>query len=377
MTGVEAPSTLWLCGPPGVGKSVVGWEVYSRLVSSGHPCAYVDIDQLGICFPARAADPDRHVLKADNLAALAAGFVDFGARGLVVSGVVDAVRGPDLDEAFTAGLSVWRLRAEPGELRRRLALRRASPAMIEGAVVEAQKLEGTGFADVVLDTTGSSVDEIATTVMAELGEWPRAVRRPFIDPTDPPAAVGPVLWLWGPTGVGKSTIGFRAYLDLLSAGVPAAYVDVDQIGFCSTAPLDHRLRARNLAAVWSRFMAAGARALVAVGPVASPADATCYTEALPPARITWCGLAAGEEALTRRILSRQAGGSWPQPGDPLRGRSTAELRKVAAAASSEAVDGPGVVIETDHLSVADAAAAVLARWDRGRPPRRPTGRPAR
>ena len=47
---------LWLCGPPGAGKSTVGWAIYSQLVQSGLQTAYVDIDQLGICYPA-GGDP--------------------------------------------------------------------------------------------------------------------------------------------------------------------------------------------------------------------------------------------------------------------------------------------------------------------------------
>jgi hypothetical protein len=32
---------LWLCGPPGVGKTAVGWEVYTRLVRARRAPAYV------------------------------------------------------------------------------------------------------------------------------------------------------------------------------------------------------------------------------------------------------------------------------------------------------------------------------------------------
>ena len=42
---------LWLCGPPGIGKSTVGWEIFTQLTQAGIEAGYVDIDQLGICIP--------------------------------------------------------------------------------------------------------------------------------------------------------------------------------------------------------------------------------------------------------------------------------------------------------------------------------------
>ena len=61
---------LWLCGPPGVGKTAVAWEIYERLDRAGSAPAYVDVDQLGMCYPPPASDPERHMLKARNVAAL-------------------------------------------------------------------------------------------------------------------------------------------------------------------------------------------------------------------------------------------------------------------------------------------------------------------
>lgn len=84
---------LWLCGPPGVGKTSVGWEIYSRLADEGVPAGYVDVDQLGICHPDPAFDPGRHALKAADLDAAVARFRAAGARCVVVSGAVEADRG--------------------------------------------------------------------------------------------------------------------------------------------------------------------------------------------------------------------------------------------------------------------------------------------
>ena len=324
---------LWLSGPPGVGKTAVAWEIYRRLQRAGADPAYVDVDQLGMCYPPLTDDPDRHTLKARNVAALRANFAASGARTLIVSGVVDAERGPDVDTLGGPHIVVVRLRADPDELRARLRRRRGSFAQHEAAVEEAEALDRSTFADWCIDTSGLSIDEAATRVLRDIGDWPPAGKeRSDSSASDNGTGAhvgGEVLWLSGTTGVGKSTVGFRAYLDVLRSGGHAAYVDVDQIGFCSTAPSDHSLRARNLAALWSNFHDVGARLAVVVGRVFTRSEALLYEQALPSTRLSWCRLHVGDAELTRRILSRSEGGSWPQPGDPLRDRPQDELLAVA------------------------------------------------
>jgi adenylylsulfate kinase-like enzyme len=54
--GKRATAVLWLFGPPGVGKSTVGWQIYRRLAVDGWGCVYLEIDQLGICYPEPKSD---------------------------------------------------------------------------------------------------------------------------------------------------------------------------------------------------------------------------------------------------------------------------------------------------------------------------------
>jgi adenylylsulfate kinase-like enzyme len=363
---------LWLTGPPGVGKTAVAWEIYRRLQSARADPAYVDVDQLGMCHPPLTGDPDRHTLKARNVAALRANFTASGARTRIVSGVVDAQRGPDVSTLGGPRIGVARLRVDPDELRARLRRRRGSPARHEAAVKEAKAYDRSTFADWCIETSGLSIDEAATRALAEIGDWPPAGKeRSGSSSSDNGAGApvgGEVLWLSGTTGVGKSTVGFRAYLDVLRSGGHAAYVDVDQIGFCNIAPSDHSLRARNLAAVWSNFHDVGARLAVVVGRVFTRSEALLYEQALPNTRMSWCRLHAGDAELTRRILSRSEGGSWSQPGDPLRDRPQDELLAVAdrAIAAGHLLDqhNIGVPIDVDCLDVEDAAVTLLrlARW---------------
>ena len=86
--GSPAMPVLWICGPPCVGKSTTGWNLYDGLMAAGRSVAYVDIDQLGICYPARPWDADRHDLKARNLGGVLKNFRETGARLAIVSGVV-------------------------------------------------------------------------------------------------------------------------------------------------------------------------------------------------------------------------------------------------------------------------------------------------
>ena len=58
---------LWLCGPVGVGKSSVGYAIFQLIYRSGIKVAYVDLDQVGLCYPSPADDPHNHRVKAQNL----------------------------------------------------------------------------------------------------------------------------------------------------------------------------------------------------------------------------------------------------------------------------------------------------------------------
>jgi hypothetical protein len=61
---------LWLCGPPGVGKSTVGYELFVAIYRTGRKAGYVDADQVGMCHPASSDDPHNHTLKAPKVGAV-------------------------------------------------------------------------------------------------------------------------------------------------------------------------------------------------------------------------------------------------------------------------------------------------------------------
>jgi len=374
-------SVLWLCGPPGAGKSAAGWALYAGLARSGVRAGFVDIDQLGICLPAPPDDPQRYQLKERNVSAVTGNFRAAGCDAVIVSGDLGSSRALSSGTLHGASLTICRLRARPDELRRRLTSRRAAPDLVTDALREAEELDRCSFADVCVDTDGLTVAEVARLVRERCGGWPPtgAGGTRAADAVLAPAAAGAaassaasaggeVLLACGVTGVGKSAVAFEVFLRQLRAGAAAAYVDLDQIGFMSPAPTDGtQLTARNLADLWRAYYEAGARRLVLSGPVPDARAAAVYAGALSRARVTVCRLHAGPAELARRISLRGQGLSWPQPGDPLIGRPEAHLRRVAerAAAEADALDRSGLGdlrVDTDGLSVAEAADLITHRW---------------
>jgi adenylylsulfate kinase-like enzyme len=375
---MEAPAlpVLWLCGPPGVGKSAVAWEILTRLAGAGISTAHVDIDQLGICQPDPPSDPGRHRIKARNLAAIIPSYGAAGARRLVVSGVVDPVRGvrPHLGALPGVELTLCRLRCDDAELARRLLGRGEPPDLLPSALEEAHRMECSDVAGAGVDTTGLSIDEVVARVLEVDGGWSdpeglAAVTGETASPASPSTAAGPILWLCGARAVGKSTIGFRVFQDVWRDGRRAAFLDLQQVGFLRPLADDdrrrHRLRARNLAAVWDGFRKAGFDCLVVVGPVDSPEVRRVYAEAVPAAALTLCRLDAGAAELARRVSIRGAGGGPPIAGDELRGLAPEALRTAAERAIAEASwlrrsDDADLAVATDGLTVDGAAGQVVA-----------------
>jgi len=355
---IEGDTTpvLWLCGPPGVGKSTIGWHIRHRLTGA----AFVDIDQLGMCYPEPPADPGRHLLKASNLAAVLDGFRAAGVRCVVVAGVVDPALGVRRDLIPNAELTAVWLRAGRGDLDRRLDGRPGHPPLPDELLAGNAALDASGFADAVVDTTGLPIGKVVDLVREAVGQWPPRTAEGPSRQVPPSAAAGPVLWICGPTGVGKSAVTFDVYMRVLRTGRKAAYIDLDQIGFFDESSGDHRLKAHNVAAMWRIYRAAGTEFLHICGAVEDAASLGIYSELLPD--LTVCRLRAGRRALTDRILLRGRGGGWPQPGDPLLGRPVEQLLNIVndAAAADSAQIGD-VRIDTDALSVTEVADAVVAR----------------
>ncbi len=293
---------LWLTGPAGVGKSTVSWQIYTELAQAGIPAAFVDADQVCMCYPAPPDDPGRERIKARNLAAMLPHYRAAGARCVVANGVLDPANG--LDSELRAQVTICRLRADEAELVRRLVGRHGPSDDLDGLVKEtlneAAAMDASDFADVCVNTSNATMAEVVGFVRDRCHTWPgfsgtlqeeRAASggtMSAVDDDEAASTAGNVLLICGPTGVGKSTIGFELYMRYLRAGRTAGYVDLDQIGFVNPDAADdpgkHLLKARNLATMWRTYHAAGARQLIATGPIPSRAMRQTYIDALPAGR---------------------------------------------------------------------------------------------
>lgn len=363
---------LWLCGPSGVGKSTVGWEIFNRLQSG----AFVDLDQLGLCYPSSADDPYNHRTKARNLGAIWPHLRAAGAESVVLAGGIEAAGqiGLYVGSVPEAELTVCRLRVDHATLRTRFLRRGWMPELADEAVAEVDELDRLDFGDLCVETDGLSVAEVARLVRDRAGGWPKpAATLPSPSSSPLPSSTAdpvPVLLLNGVTAVGKSTVGYQVFTRV-RAEAKAAYADLAQLGFCRPAPADdpdhHRLKAANLAAMWPAFRDAGARCLVVTGRVNDAAALRTYAEAFPAMDLTVCRLHAGGDTLTERILRRGRGEGPTIAGDELKGRSPEHLHLVAGQTAREAEKLQSeqlgdLSVDTDHRSADDLAQLIAASF---------------
>lgn len=125
---------------------------------------------------------------------------------------------------------------------------------------------------------------------------------------DATRAALPFLWLYGPDGVGKSSVAVEIFMRVRQEGLSVACVDLDWLGFYGPAPDDdpdnHQLKAANLGALWTNFRRAGSRCVVASGVVEAREDVARYVQALPGVSLTLCRLRADPDTLRERMLRR-------------------------------------------------------------------------
>lgn len=354
---------LWIYGTSCVGKSATAWHLYAGWDAAAR-ISYVDIDQLGMCYPASPDDPERDHLKARALHGLIGSLKDVPVDLLIISGIMDPQH-LDLYTACDVEVTFVRLRLDAAELERRCLIRWRDEDLVAAILEDARYLEQTERSHPTVDATGLTVPDVARLVLAAAA-LSTAIRTTSDAPVAFSAPGGKVLVLSGPTAVGKSSVGFHAASALWQAGTKAGYVDVAQLDFFRP-PLETRARhaqhARALLAVWQVFHQAGADRLVVSGPFESPQHLSACLDALAGCDITSCRLVADETALRDRLLSRSLPGGPNLAGDHLLGMS-AEGRDLVLEQSLSNADvwsgwSEGAVVDTSGQDLGATLVQVL------------------
>ncbi len=357
---------VWIFGASGVGKSTAGYRVLLDLGDAGVEAALVDADQLRL---ARNLAVSETELISSGLASLEREFRATGAQILIVSGIADDATHLS---ALLAGLPDSRvltvhLDVEAGTLRERILRRGSLLGETEENVEAAARLDRQ-WADLRIDTTGRSPEQIAAVITAKVLD----VLGSSVESIDAPSAahvVTPpekVILISGPGGVGVSTVGYSAYAQIAATGRPAAYLDAHQLGFLGRDPRSDELvplRVANVRAVAAILTRSGARTVIITG---DPITIRLLDKAWNDVTRTVAWLDASPEALAERITERARGNGPGIPGDHRAGLTGASLKSSINQAITENIrrkempDGT-VTIDTTRMSASQVAATIATQ----------------
>lgn len=165
----------------------------------------------------------------------------------------------------------------------------------------------------------------------------------------------PALLLTGTIGSGKTVVAAELGLLLEERELPAALIDLDWLNWVHLGPAFDDfdgLLARNLAAVWPNFAAAGAQAFVLIRAVDRTETIAVMRAALPDADLTVVRLVASPATIGERLRRRDAGAVL-----------AGHLRESEAfAAAMDAANLEAAVVENEDRPVRAVAEDVLRAW---------------
>lgn len=340
-----------IAGAPGAGKSTVAWALSREPSPADRPIAYVDMDQLGMCYPAPATDPERWHLKDDALDAVADGYRSAGAQLLIVSGVADPVT-----PAPAHACAVW-LEASATERRVRLAGRGWEDATVRDVVAAGTRESARAHRTWArVSTDGRTVAETVADVRALCVECPDSRPGPGPAPARS-GAVPPLLWITGPRLAGASRIGWEIAAGDWRAGHRTGFLDARQLGFLGDG--DARTGVANAVQVARVFARSGASAVVIVAPFDH--DPEMVRAASPGAEVTVVRLGVTPSDLRANAESRRRGDGPRLAGDDLATATASDVAALIDAAIVEAgtpARSGEVLVPVSGLTVAEAAASV-------------------
>ena len=171
---MEIVKVVVLSGAPGAGKSSLAEEMFDQLQERDIRHAVIDVDALCLSYPFRAGDPYNSVTAIENVASVWANFSRQGIDRLVLVRVVESRADVERLLAAVPGgrATVCHLAASSTTVEERIR-RREAGSSTESLVARGRQLAAMApdadFVDIVLETDGKALDELATELLAKLG----------------------------------------------------------------------------------------------------------------------------------------------------------------------------------------------------------------
>lgn len=351
---------LWLYGPPGVGKSATGFELFVHLIHRGDRVAFIELDQIGMCMPATLAA--RSAAKADNLLGILENFSAAGVDGVVVSGDI-AETMADLLIRARQRPTLCRLRADDDVAIERLTIRESLQWAMSSSAYESFDVPA---GDIDITTYPLGVDEVAAEVVRRLGAWPPRSVIADVPAAWPSAPIdASAVLVTGPRAVGTSMAAWQVLMASIASGHPTGYLDLEQLGFLPPALQESSLATKvaNVATCWAGFRNQGTERLVLCGHFDSD-DLKAVRDVLPSLFVV--ALTATPETLLDRAGRRQRHKDIWLPGDDLYGCDDGYVRELLLHAAAFDAEDADLVISTDRVTPEDIAARIAPHWPSAR-----------
>ena len=165
----------------------------------------------------------------------------------------------------------------------------------------------------------------------------------------------PAVLLTGTIGSGKTAVAVELGHLLEERGISAAVIDLDWLNWVHLARepggLDD-LMARNVAAVWPNFLAAGARAFVLTRAIEREATLAAVRRSIPNASLTVLRLVAPPRVIEQRLRRRDTGSELEE--------HLRESKLLAAKMAQVRLED--ATVPNDGAPVSAVAESVLAAW---------------
>ncbi len=316
---------------------MTAWALFEALADEGVTVAYLDIDQVGMLYPATDDDPERYQLKAEALAALVPNYARAGAKVLIVSGVVDPSAPADVSVSYPGVNVTFCLLSVGDDVLRARILERGWDA--DEAAEENATLPDAPFVSSIVDTSGRSVSEVVAQVRSYLSFGDACAPVAGIDAVaEPLLSVVDLVVIYGPRAVGSSSVSFSLAMGRWRGGSSTGFVDLQQLAFLRVPGRDGHsdtaLGIANVAAMHRLFAARGATRFIASAHLRGAEEHALLRRSVL-SKVTAVRLHADAAAIEAHIRERVQGSDARLTGDDLLGASTSHQAAVLQTSLNE------------------------------------------